>query len=126
KYNFGIVLAAPLAICAVHGLRAPLPPESGSGGRHGRRWTPCALGGARWLVLLGPLLIGLGALVGFAVGMPEAIWSFSDVRDGMIRQAELGARRWPGQAPDPALLLYGTTLVQAFAPPALLSAALGL
>ena len=124
KYNFGIVLAVPLAICAVHAVRAPLSPESGR--RDERGWAPCAPVGARWLVLLGPLLLGLGALVGFVVGMPEAIWSFPDVRDGMIRQAELGARRWPGQTPDPVLLLYGTTLVQAFGPPALLSAALGL
>jgi hypothetical protein len=128
KYNFGIVLAVPLVVCALQvlQLRQPrsFPPEPDR--KEAGGWRACPPVGTRRLILVGPLLLGLGALVGFVIGMPEAIWSFPDVRDGMIRQAELGARRWPGQAPDPVLLLYGTTLVQAFGPAGPLAAAAGL
>src|SRR5439155_5618842 len=72
------------------------------------------------LVLLGPMLLGLGALAGFLLGMPETTWSFADVREGLLRQSALGDHRWPGQEPDPVVRLYARALLQAFGLPALL------
>src|SRR6185295_12447712 len=54
KYNGGVVLAVPLAIWLLQVSRRSAAP--------GR-------------LLLGPLLLGLGALAGFLLGMPDVLWS---------------------------------------------------
>lgn len=105
KYNYGIVLVVPLAAWVLHAARRSCGRET---------------------LLRGPALLGLGALSGLLVGMPEIVWSFSDVRDGVLRQATLGEARWPGQESVPALTLYARALLQAFGAPALLAALAGL
>jgi hypothetical protein len=104
KYNCGIVLAVPLAIWLLQATRRPACP--------GR--------------LLGPLLLGLGALVGVLLGMPEVVGSFSQVQEGFRDQAALGADRWNGQDDDPVLQLYGQTLLRAFGLPGVLVLLAGL
>jgi hypothetical protein len=105
KYNFGVVLVVPLVAWSLRIARR----DASSG-----------------LLLMGPLLLGLGAVAGFLGGMPETVWAFPDVLEGVMRQSRLGDRPWSGQALDPVLLLYGKTLLQAFGPPAMVAALVGL
>ena len=104
KYNFGIVLLAPLLVCA----------------RQARQ--PAGPGAA----LRGAGLVGLGALLGLLVGMPETLLAAGEIRAGLSQQMEIGERRWPGQPPGPSLLLYGQALARAFGWPALALSGLGL
>lgn len=105
KYNFGIVLVVPLAACALHAARRTAPRE---------------------LLVLGLPLLGAGVLAGFLIGMPEIVWSFAEVRDGIVRQADIGDRRWRGQESGPVLMLYGKAVLHAFGLPAVLTAVVGL
>jgi hypothetical protein len=105
KYNFGIVLVVPAAVWLLLASRGGL---------------------SRRLLLLGPALLMLGLLAGFVMGMPEALWSFRAMHEGVLEQAGIGGRSHEGQEPDPVVLLYARTLVRAFGLPALLLAVAGL
>jgi hypothetical protein len=105
KYNCGVVLAVPLAIWLVQVTRRSAAPG---------------------LRLVGPLLLGLGALAGFLIGMPEVLQSFQEVQQGFSDQAALGDDPWKGQEGDPVLQLYGRTLLRAFGLPGVLAALAGL
>ena len=89
-------LLAPLAACVI---------PSGQAARPG-------------FALRGAGLVLVGALLGFLIGMPEALLAAGEIQAGLARQMAIGDGRWPGQAPDPSLLLYGKTLVGAFGWPA--------
>jgi hypothetical protein len=58
--------------------------------------------------------------------MPDVLWAFEEVRDGLLRQARLADRRWFGQEADPTPILVARTLLQAFGWPALLAVGPGL
>jgi hypothetical protein len=105
KYNLGVVLAVPLTVWAVHLARRTVQGD---------------------LVVLGPALLGVGALAGVFLGMPDIVWSSAEVREGIARQVNIGDRRWLGQEPAPVLLLYGKALLQAFGAVGLLAALAGL
>lgn len=105
KYNFGIVLLAPLAAWSIHAPRQSAP--------------------VRWLSV-GLFMLAAGTLVGFLSGMPEVLWSFGEVRDGVVWQARIGDQRWSGQEPGPVLPLYGKALLHSFGLPAILAAFVGL
>jgi Dolichyl-phosphate-mannose-protein mannosyltransferase len=105
KYNCGIVLVVPLAIWLLQVTRRPASP--------GR-------------LLLGPLLLSLGALAGFLIGMPEMVGSFQQVQQGFRDQAAFGSNRWIGQEGDPVLQLYSYTLLRAFGLPGVLALLAGL
>jgi hypothetical protein len=105
KYNYAIVLVVPLVAWVVRSTEPAAPREP---------------------LRLGLPLLGLGALLGLLVGMPEIVWASGEVREGVLRQAQLADQHWIGQPSEPSLLLYGKTLAHAFGLPALAAAAAGL
>ena len=105
KYNYAIVLVVPLVAWAVRSTERAAP---------------------RGPLRLGLPLLGLGALLGLLVGVPEIVWASGEVRDDVLRQAQLANQHWIGQPSEPSLLLYGKTLAHAFGLPALVAAAAGL
>jgi hypothetical protein len=105
KYNFGFVVAVPLAIWLLHAAR---------------RSTPLSR------LVLGPVMLGLGGLAGFAFAMPEIIHSFREVQQGFMTQASLADQRWDGQERDAVPLLFSRTLVRAFGLPGVLAMMIGL
>ena len=82
KYNYGVVVALPLAAALV---------RSGVGGPLMVRRVPLTL---------------LGGLVGLVLGMPEVITAPGAVLAGIAEQARIGESRWNGQSPLPIWLLY--------------------
>ena len=99
KYNYGVVVALPLAAAIMLGDR-----------RASRLWRTfdLVLSGRRIGLIL------LGVLIGVVGGMPELVTAPAAVLAGVAEQARIGGARWNGQLTLPVWLLYLQALERGF------------
>lgn len=104
KYSFGAYVLVPTGVALALLLE----------GRLSRREA-----------ILRLLLVGEGAILGMALGMPEVMSAPRQVVDGIGRQMELGMRGWRGQSQAIPLEFYANALLRSAGPPAVVLALVG-
>lgn len=122
KYNYGVVVAVPLAAACVALLRRDEPWHDESWRDRLQRDEP-----RHNLLLFGRriALTVLGTVVGVLIGMPEVLWAAPALLAGMADQADIGTRRWNGQVETPVGLLYVQALERGIGTSVLALALLG-